>query len=196
MAYTEHTNIYKDTKQGVRMEKEYSQEIEDYKEKVKKAKDVVEELKLQEPYKTNAFNKVLQDLLAKKRPLQKAHNEKVSSSAPEENNNGTPINVDEIPYFENFDKLNWKDKLLNILQWAKHNYPEKGLVTSDFVNIFKERFGIAYMDSGKINKEITRRLLKTPLITRRKINQRDFRWFITPKGEEYLKKETKNEIQT
>ena len=85
--------------------------------------------------------------------------------------------------------MHWKDKMLNILQWAKYNHSEKGLLTSEFVSIFKERFGIPYYDSGKINKEITRRLLKTPLITRKRINQRDFRWFITPKGEEYLKKE-------
>ena len=69
-------------------------------------------------------------------------------------------------------------------------------MTSEFVEIFRERFGMPYIDSGKINKEITRRLQKTPLITRTRINQRNFRWFITPKGEEYLKKEGNNEIQS
>ena len=103
------------------------------------------------------------------------------------------INHEEIPYFEGFDKLNWKLKLLNILQWAKYNHQERGLVTSEFVDIFHERFGMPYLDSGKINKEITRRLLNTSLITRKRINQRAFRWYITPKGEEYLKEE-KNEI--
>lgn len=51
-----------------------------------------------------------------------------------------------------------------------------------------------YIDSTNINKEMNRRLLKTPLITRKKINQGDYRWYITLKGEDYLKKEEKNEI--
>jgi hypothetical protein len=175
------------------MENKFSQDINDYKEKVKKAMDVVEGLNLEEPYKTNAFNTILKDLLEKKKPLQNVRENKINSS-PSEKNRGTLLNFGEIPYFDNFDKLNWKHKMLNILQWAKHNHLEKGLLTSEFVSIFKERFGMPYIDSGKINKEITRRLLKTPLITRMRTNQRDFRWFITPKGEEYLKKEEKNEI--
>ena len=153
---------------------------------------MVEGLGLEEPYKTNAFNTVLKDLLEKKKPLQIMEDIKINSSLSKEKDVPS-LNFEEIPYFDDFDKLNWKDKLLNILQWAKHHHPERGLLTSDFVGIFKERFGIAYIDSGKINKEITRRLIKTPLITRKRINKRDFRWFITPRGEEYLIKEEKNE---
>ena len=177
------------------MEDKFSQDIEGYKEKVKKARKIVEELNLEEPYKTNAFNTILKDLLEKKKSLQPEQASKMNSHHPKENND-IQLDFKGIPYFDDFDRLNWKFKLLNILQWAKHNHSEKGLLTSEFVNVFKERFGMPYIDSGKINKEITRRLLKTPLITRKRINKRDFRWFITPKGEEYLKKEEKNEIPT
>ena len=157
--------------------------LEGYKEKVKKAKDIVEELSLEEPYKTNAFNTILKNLLEKDNSSKGREEDKVSIKE----NTNILLNVEKIPYFDNFDKLNWKYKLLNILQWARHNHLEKGLLTSEFVIIFNERFGMPYIDSAKIGKEIKRRLLKTPLVTRRKINQRDFRWFITPKGEEYLK---------
>ena len=172
---------------GLIMENIFSQDIEGYKEKVKKAKDIVEDLNLEEPYKTNAFNTILQDLLGKKSPVKNLPEDKLNALSSEEDK--IQINFKDIPYFDNFDKIGWKDKLLHLLKWAKHNHPEKGLLTSEFVSIFRERFGIPYYDSGKINKEITRRLLKTPLITRKKINQRDFIWFITPRGEEYLKKE-------
>ena len=45
------------------MEEKFPEDIESYKEKIKKAKDIVEELNLEEPYKTNAFNTILKNLL-------------------------------------------------------------------------------------------------------------------------------------
>ncbi len=176
------------------MKETFSQDIEGYKENIKKAKEIVEELNLEEPYKTNAFNTLLKDLLSKKGYSNDDSTSRIDSNSAEKSS--LQFNMEEIPYFEDFDNLKWKDKILNLLQWARHNHPERGLITSELVDIFHERFAISYVDSGKINKEVTRRLVKTPFITRKRINQRDFRWFITPRGEEYLKKENKNEISS
>ena len=162
---------------------------EKYKDSIKKARDIVEELKLVEPYKTNAFNALLSDLLTKKTSNFSGSSLKFKEQSPEiKEEINSSLDFSEVPFFENFDKLDWKSKLLHILQWAKNNHPAKGLITSEFVKIFSERFGMPYIDSSKINKELTRRLIKTPLATRKKINQRDFVWFITPKGEDYLKR--------
>lgn len=55
----EDRNIYKLKTLGIKMKNNFSQNIENYKEKVKKAKEVVEGLNLEEPYKTNSFNTLL-----------------------------------------------------------------------------------------------------------------------------------------
>ena len=86
--------------------------LESYKENVEKAKHIVEELGLQEPYKTNAFNTILKDLLEKRTPLsQKKTTLNKRKAWSLEENNHPKFNFDEIPYFDNFDKLNWKYKL-------------------------------------------------------------------------------------
>jgi len=130
------------------MEGKISHDVREYKDKIKKARDIVEELKLEEPYKTNAFNAILKELLEKNKSPQTSQKNK-KNALTSEGAEGAQFNFEEIPYFDNFDKSNWKDKLLNLLQWAKQNHSEKGLVTSEFVNIFKERFRMPYIDSGK-----------------------------------------------
>ncbi len=82
--------------------------------------------------------------------------------------------------------MGWKEKLLHILKWARRSHSGGGLLTSEITQIFHDRFGMKYVDSNQVNKEMSRRLLKTPYITRKKINEKEFRWFITPKGEEIL----------
>jgi len=158
-------------------------DIEWYKEKVKKAKEIVESLKLEEPFKTNTFNTLLKSLLDKDKIVKTPS---IKSNLVKEEEEIKDFDFSKVPYFENFDKLSWKSKLLCILKWAKQNHPKKGLISSEFASIFNERFGMAYIDTGTVNKELSRRLLNTPLITRKKINKKEFRWFITPKGEEAI----------
>jgi len=162
-------------------------DIKKYQEKIELAKQIVEGANLEEPFKTNAFNTVLKSLLEKE-------GQTVSLKQTEEGNIGVKnekkideeIDHSKIPYFDNFEKLGWKEKILNILRWARLNDPRGGLSSGEIVKIFHVRFAMKYVDSTKINKEITRRLLKTPYITRKKLNERDFLWFITPQGEEFL----------
>lgn len=161
-------------------------DVEEYQKKIKIAKETVEHMDLDDNLRINAFNTILKSLLEKE-DNKKENISKSSQMLKKQDKKEGVLDFSIIPYFENFENLSWKEKILNILAWAKENNSSGGLLTSEIVLIFHERFGIKYVDSPTINKEMNRRLLKTPYVTRKKIDQKSFRWFITSKGEMFLK---------
>ena len=93
----------------------------------------------------------------------------------------------------NFASLAWKDKLLYILDWANDNYENHGLTTNQIVEIFNKKCKQPYIDSTKIRKEITRRLINSTYIRYTK-EGRNNTWYISPQGKDYIQKFDVNKI--
>ncbi len=161
----------------------------DYEEKVKIALRAVEAIQ-DETLKMNAFNKILEDLIKSNGDVlqKRLHIGILDDKKGDKNFDETYIDFNPSLFSgpEEFVSLGWREKLLYILEWGSENHKKGGLTTGEIASIFRQRFAQPYILSTVINKEMIRRLVRTTYIRRMK-EGKNYRWFITEQGKNYIR---------